>query len=204
MYNVKPNLIIGFHGCDATTRDKLLNHPDKIEISERPYDWLGHGAYFWENNPDRALQWAKDKHKRGEIEKPAIIGAVLNLGYCFDLLETRHINLLKDYHALLVQNYVALDREIPQNKDIPQDIHKDKILRYLDCAVIEFMHREIANEIKSGNNSFRKFDSVRGMFTEGGPAFEGAGIMQKNHIQLCIRNLNCIKGFFLPRKEIEF
>lgn len=67
MYNVKPNLIIGFHGCDAATRDNLLNHPNKIEISEKPYDWLGHGIYFWENNHDCALQWAKDKHKRGEI-----------------------------------------------------------------------------------------------------------------------------------------
>jgi hypothetical protein len=26
----------------------------------------------------------------------------------------------------------------------------------------------------------------------------------KSHIQICIRNLNCIKGFFLPRQEIDF
>lgn len=48
------------------------------------------------------------------------------------------------------------------------------------------------------------FDSVRGAFTEGGPAFEGAGLHAKTHIQLCIRNMNCIHGFFLPRKETAF
>ncbi len=57
MYDIKPNLIIGFHGCDASVRDKLLNDPDEIIISREPYDWLGHGMYFWENNFERALQW---------------------------------------------------------------------------------------------------------------------------------------------------
>jgi hypothetical protein len=42
------------------------------------------------------------------------------------------------------------------------------------------------------------------VFTEGGPAFPGAGIQEKNHIQICIRNSNSIKGFFLPRKERDF
>jgi hypothetical protein len=48
------------------------------------------------------------------------------------------------------------------------------------------------------------FDSVRGAFTEGGKAFTGAGIFERSHIQICVRNFNCIKGFFKPRKEIDF
>jgi hypothetical protein len=50
----------------------------------------------------------------------------------------------------------------------------------------------------------KAFDSTRGVFTEGGPVFEGAGLFEKSHIQICIRNPNCILGFFLPRKEIDF
>ena len=46
MYSNRNNLIIGFHGCDKEVRDSLLNHPNKIQISEKPYDWLGHGIYF--------------------------------------------------------------------------------------------------------------------------------------------------------------
>jgi len=57
---------------------------------------------------------------------------------------------------------------------------------------------------QKGFSEYRYFDTIRGIFTEGGPVFEGAGIQLKNHIQVCIRNLNCIKGFFIPRKESKF
>lgn len=67
MYSIRPNLVIGFHGCDEETCKALLNTPAKIVYSEKPYDWLGHGMYFWENNYDRALQWANDKKTRGDI-----------------------------------------------------------------------------------------------------------------------------------------
>ena len=44
------------------------------------------------------------------------------------------------------------------------------------------------------------FDTVYGYFQEGQDAFEGAGIKEKSHIQICVHNPNCIKGYFLPRK----
>ncbi len=53
---------------------------------------------------------------------------------------------------------------------------------------------------QNSNSKIKDFDTVRGVFTEGGPAFPGAGIQKKSHIQICIRNMDCIKGFFLPRK----
>lgn len=69
MYDVRPNLIIGFHGCDEAVRQQLLNNPNKIRMSEKPYDWLGNGFYFWENNLQRAYQWAVQKEKKGIIKK---------------------------------------------------------------------------------------------------------------------------------------
>ena len=209
MYDVKPNLILGFHGCDESVRDRLLNQPDEIVISKEKYDWLGHGMYFWENNYHRALQWAEDKRKRGRINKPAVIGATLFLGHCCDFLDSNYIDLLKRYFAMMAARYVAMGEDLPENRDLPHDKNKDKILRELDCAVIEYMHRRILHgaQIDVQNKGFLQykiFDSTRGMFTEGGPAFAGAGIFEKSHIQICIRNPNCIKGFFIPRKEIEF
>jgi hypothetical protein len=61
MCDIKPNLVIGFHGCERAIRDQLLIKPNEIIYSRQPYDWLGHGMYFWENNYTRALQWAEDK-----------------------------------------------------------------------------------------------------------------------------------------------
>ena len=209
MYDVKPNLLIGFHGCDISVRDKLLSNPDEIIKSEEPHDWLGHGMYFWENNNERALQWAEDKKNRGGIKVPAVIGAVISLGHCFDFLDSRFINMLKVYHELFQSEYKSLGKKVPQNRDIKSDANKDKVMRELDCAVIEFTHQKIAGAIvkdkkEQGFSEYKKFDSTRGVFIEGGAAFPGAGIQDKNHIQICIRNANCIKGFFLPRKELDF
>lgn len=204
MYNVRPNLILGFHGCDQETADKLINFPNKILKSEKPYDWLGHGMYFWENNMQRALQWAKEKEKRGEIKKAAVVGAVLTLDNCLDLLDSSSINLLSTYYDLLKMDLEATGKILPENKDFSNNPNGDKLRRELDCAVIEYMHKEIENRIEEnlkekGYSEMRKFDSARGFFTEGGPAFTGSKIQLKNHSQICIRNMECIKGFFKPR-----
>ena len=159
--------------------------------------------YFWENNLERALAWAKEKENRGEIKKAAVLGAILSLDLCFDLIDSKFTQLLAQYYQTMKANYQELGMQLPQNKDIRKDEYKDKILRELDCTVIEFMHQEIRKEHKN-DPEVQPFDSVRGLFTEGGPAFPGAGVQLKNHIQICIRNQNCIKGFFKPRKEIGF
>ncbi|HEY4285906.1 MAG TPA: hypothetical protein VGN00_02295 [Puia sp.] len=197
MYDVKPNLIIGFHGCERHVRDSLLMNPNDYKISQKPFDWLGHGFYFWENNYDRALQWAEEKKEWGKIEEPAVIGAVLYLGRCCDLLDKRYIQYLVNYFNLMKSDYKLMGKAMPQNKDLDRDAHKNKVLRNLDCAVIEFMHAEISGRIKTdmvekGYSSYQIFDSTRGVFIEGGPAFEGAGLFEKSHIQICIRNPNCI------------
>jgi hypothetical protein len=206
MYDIKPNLIFGFHGCDESIRDRLLNQPDEIVFSKEKYDWLGHGMYFWENNYERALQWAEEKRARGTIRLPAVIGATIFLGHCCDFLDATYIRLLKKYYDLMA---AAVGEKLPQNRNLPHDQHKDKILRELDCAVIEYMHGRILRKTQSdiqtkGFSHSKIFDSTRGVFTEGGPVFAGAGILEKSHIQICIRNPNCIKGFFLPRKEVTF
>jgi hypothetical protein len=155
------------------------------------------------------LQWANDKKRRGSIQHPAVVGAILHLGYCCDFLDSKHIQILADYFYVMAEKYRAMNKILPRNKDLPGDKHYDRIFRELDCEVIEFMHNRIFKKIKAdlkekGFSEYQIFDSTRGVFTEGGPAFDGAGIYAKSHIQICVRNLNCIKGFFLPRKEIDF
>jgi hypothetical protein len=45
------------------------------------------------------------------------------------------------------------------------------------------------------------FDTVRGLFVEGEPIFEGAEIYHKTHSEIAVRNERCIKGYFLPDLE---
>ncbi|MGO4288756.1 hypothetical protein [Chitinophaga sp. RAB17] len=67
---------------------------------------------------------------------------------------------------------------------------KDRIVRRLDCAVIRNIH------ILINLSGFKPFDAVKGVFFEGDPLYDGVGFNDKTHIQICIRNPNCIKGIF--------
>jgi hypothetical protein len=57
-----------------------------LKVSENDYDWLGTGIYFWEFGPDRAMAWAEELHGRypKRVTKPAVLGAVIQLGTCLD------------------------------------------------------------------------------------------------------------------------
>jgi len=189
-------LIIGYHGCDQAVRDQLISDNTAFKKSENGYDWLGHGMYFWANDPERALEFArfkKDHPQKGRsiIETPSVVGAVIDLGYCLDLLNSSSLKLLKIAYQALNENIGNnKDEVLPVNKPL-KDGH-DLIFRYLDCAVIETLHNYRLQ------NNISPFDSVRSVFLEGNDLYENAGFKEKNHIQICIRNPGSIKGFFIP------
>jgi len=198
MYSKRSGLILGFHGCDESVRDRVVKQQDKIlRPSRNSYDWLGNGIYFWENNYQRALQYAKDLKKHPEksnspINTPAVIGAVIDLGFCLDLLDSEFLELLKVSYDILKKNQELIGSSIPKNKPIHEE--GDLLLRNLDCAVIETLHQ------LNKYNNLHPFDSVRGVFFEGNDLYPNAGFKTKNHIQIAVRNPNCIKGFFIPRE----
>jgi hypothetical protein len=183
MYHIRHNLIIGFHGCDAAVRDKIASGIEMLHESRNSWDWLGYGYYFWENNYVRAYDWAIELQQRDKIEKPAVLGAMLYLGNCLDLSDAEFIEHLEAGYELIAQTNSVL----PENKNT--------YLRNLDCAVIEAIHR------MNRKNNLPEYDSVRSGFPEGEQVYPSAGFQTKNHIQICIRNPNCIKGFFIPRDK---
>jgi hypothetical protein len=194
MYPSKPGLTIGFHGCDKSVRDKAVSGKHMLHASINDYDWLGNGIYFWENNQQRALDFAKElrhQFRKNTVQYPSVVGAVIDMGFCLDLLDAEYISLVKSSHTTLLKSCKVLGLNAPINKTIAGS--KDLLLRNLDCAVIENLH------LQRNINSLPSFDSVRGVFVEGEALYDNAGFHEKNHIQLCIRNPNCIKGFFIPR-----
>lgn len=192
MYTTKANLLIGFHGCDKNVGELILAG-GKFNGSSNDYDWLGHGIYFWEGNPSRALSFAKEYQKRqpSKIETPFVVGAVLDLGYCLDLLDSQKLQLVKKSYVNFKKLTEIANIQLPKN--ISPAGTGEKLIRSLDCAVIQYLHTVI-----SGQNE-KPFDSVRGLFPEGKPLYQNAGFRIKDHIQICIRNPNCIKGYFRPR-----
>lgn len=76
----RSNLVTGYHGCDRDFGRKLIANEQQLQPNDKKYHWLGTGIYFWENDPERALEWAKEKASRGEIANPYVVGAVIDLG----------------------------------------------------------------------------------------------------------------------------
>ncbi len=199
MYSARGNLVLAFHGCEKSLCDQIVSNPNQVlKASENSYDWLGHGAYFWENNPSRALEYAWELKKNPNLSKtpikePAVLGAIINLGKCLDLVDSDSLKLLKEGYELLKSTMDISEFESLKNK--PAKGSGDLLIRELDCAVILTIHKYLKDKGQ------RPFDSIRGVFFEGNDIYPTAGFKEKNHIQICVRNPNCIKGFFLPRKE---
>lgn len=179
-------IILGYHGCDANIASDLLDGvPFKKSINE--YDWLGTGVYFWEYGPERANQFAVDQVNRGKVKKPAVVGAIIQLGHCFDLMDTRFTEDLGSAFQVYRKAMKNLGVPIPVNKGKTPD----KKLRNRDCAVLNFYLEACEREGKT-------YQTVRGCFVEGGPAFTGSKIYKQSHIQISVRDLNCILGVFRP------
>jgi hypothetical protein len=171
--------IIGYHGCtQAFAHDVLLGRTriDQWQPSQNVWDWLGHGIYFWEHSPRRALRWAQDHYP-----EPAVLGAVIQLGRCFDLLD-------ESVTALLAESFLKLaDSFAQEGKPLPDNSGAGGKLRKLDCLVINECLLDLAQQNAA-------YDTVRGAFLEGDPAYTGAGFCRETHIQIAIRNSACLLG----------
>lgn len=198
MYSVLPSFVLGFHGCDREVARRIVNKEDKLKSSTNNYDWLGNGIYFWENSPERALNYAKmlksnPGRVKGKVENPEVLGAILDLGHCLNFLDEKWLSYLKLFYQPTCDTYVTLGKSLPQNKPIGKQ--KDLLLRELDCTMIQNIHKYRKSVCE------KEFDSVRGVFWEGDELYPNAGFKENNHIQICVRNPNCIKGYFFPLEK---
>ena len=199
IYSSDPGLIIGFHGCDQNVRDSIVSGQSALRPSKNKWDWLGEGMYFWQNNYERALHYAQNPPTKSAIKTPAVLGAIFSLGHCLDLTDKEGIDLVKLSHESLSKSAEQEKKELPRNINPKESTDsKDKIIRRLDCAVINNIHSlmEKANEAP--------FESVRAVFFEGAELYKDAGFLDKTHVQICIRNPNLIKAFFVPRKTVKW
>lgn len=199
MSRLATSFVLGYHGCDAELARRAVNHGASLLRSDEDYDWLGPGAYFWESDPQRAWEWANAKVERGRYKEPAVLGAVIDLGECLDLLARSNVDLVRDAYADFERTVQASDSIMPRNRNPRGASGPDRLLRYLDCAVIRHLHGLIEDASRAPDaTGICAFDTVRGLFQEGGEAFPGSGFALKSHVQIAVRNDACIKGLFFP------
>ena len=192
-------LLVAYHGCDAVTRDDLVSGRLKsLHASENKYDWLGSGAYFFENDAARAFMFALASSQHPEkmytkqaIATPAMVGAVLCVSRWLDMTTQEGIRHFAWGFQSLSSASHAGGVELPRNEAAsPED--QDVLLRALDSAVFNFIHK--ARELDNAP----AFQAVRGAFLQGEEVAPSSGFYARTHVQIALRDNSCVLGWFLP------
>lgn len=184
MHRLASSFVLGYHGCDRSVGEKLLSGAP-FRTSDNDYDWLGPGIYFWEANPERALDFAGELAglRKPRISVPFVVGAIIEMGLCLDLAAKDSIEQVQIAHGDLSETAKREGTLLPKNGKLVWQ-------HDLDCAVIRHLHQMVA-EAES-----ESIDTIRGLFIEGSPLYEQSGFWSKNHVQIAVCNPTCIKGVF--------
>lgn len=157
---------IGFHGTSEEAAQRIL--ASGFEISRNEYDWLGDGAYFFQDVQARALEWARDRFG----PQAAVVGAEINLDDCMDLLNARWHDVIRQAYSDLVHGIDVDHQFLPRQTS---GAHR------LDRAVL---NRTVAVLQERGIT----VRAVRGAFIEGEPLFPGSALWSQAHIQIAVRD----------------
>lgn len=189
LYQRRPGLVLGFHGTETKTVNAVIAQRGRTHLipSTGTNEWLGHGIYFWENDPQRALEWAQSGNTKQTIREPGVVGAILDLGLCLDLTNRTGLNEVAAAYRTLREMYEKAGFSLQRNTG-----GRDKLNRELDCQVIQALHDYRTQR------QLPPYDSVRSPFPEADELYDGAGFRAQNHIQIAIINPACIKGYFRP------
>jgi hypothetical protein len=184
-------IVLGYHGCNtpeaADFGRLLLDGKTKINNwrpSANDYDWLGQGIYFWEHSPERAQEWAGPNG--------VVIGAIIQLGSCLDLTDLKYTSLLRSAYQNVAELFEKQGRELPKNGG------RDLKLRKLDCLIINHFVSVMGDKEVGGGETVFQYQTIRCPFEEGEEVFPGSMLKMQTHIQIAVRDPDCIVGVFRP------
>jgi hypothetical protein len=178
--------VLGYHGCAPAFAEKLLNGQIPIhdwKPSTNDYDWLGHGIYFWEYAPERALTWTR----RPSATQGGVIGAIIQLGNCLDLTDLEGTRLVGESFERVRLDYEQEGIDLPVNR---------KGRNLLDCLVINELN-------ESATRLGIPFQTARCPFLEGRKVYPGSMIRSQSHVQLVVRHPENILGVFRPNRSVR-
>jgi len=207
--------VLGHHGTIVPSAINIVTEKD-FTLSTNDSDWLGNGAYFFENAPLRAWLWAKREAKKKESE-PAVVEVEIYLGQCLDLLDVHWGHIVRAYHQEMARSYAARGKQLPPQ--IPPSVqtepretylveemepaHEEKRLGYnrLDRSVINFTVQRLFE-----GRPQTIIDSTRAAFSEGHPLYEMSFLYDRSHVQIAVLDIEkCIVGVprILDSNELE-
>ncbi len=175
--------VIAYHGTTVSAAERLVAGED-FQPSDEDDEWFGKGIYFWEHAFQQAWRWARRK----DPSNPAVIGAILRLGTCFDLLDPGNVAILRELHEKTIRDLRAMKAKVPVNV---------RGRKNLDCLVF--------------NRLYAKFEAVgppldtaRAAYIPTSAAkriYPGSWISEETHIQICVRNPKSILAVWHVRED---
>jgi hypothetical protein len=176
--------VVAFHGTTVSEADRLVEG-QAFKPSNKTYEWLGQGVYFWEYAPKQAWWWAT---KMRNYSQPAVVGAMIRLGNCLDLLDPENVRSLRRVYDDILPKWTIAKVPIPRNV-----LSKKR----LDCAILNLVYRR-------SDMSANKIEASRGVFVPTSKArrvWPGSWIYDEAHIQICVREQKNILAVWHVRPD---
>lgn len=195
----RPGLtVLAYHGCDRSVRDDLLapgRSVISVKDSKNPYDWLGTGAYFFEDDWMRALYFAQvafDSRAltKGTIKEPAVVGAVIRIHRWLDMCTSEG----RQEYVEAVDSLQERGTSLRSNKPSDHQLDEFDILRHLDRQVINHIHRLRMEQ------DLPAYDAVRSYFPQGQSLTGNSAFLESSHVQIALRKPECVLGYFRVRE----
>lgn len=171
--------VIGYHGTSTASATLILHHG--FAASRNRYDWLGDGAYFFQESdtfPHSALDHATDWARKCHGKEGCVLRAHIDLVDCMDLLDRGWASALRLAHDRLTARAKPIGMELPTQRGGNHG---------RDRALINYVVQLLEDE----GTTIR---SVRGAFGEDGrAAFPGSSLLDLTHVQIAVRDSGVVR-----------
>lgn len=182
-------IVRGYHGTTKDIAEELASQTTPFRVSNDDGDWLGRGAYFFQDGPQRALAWAR-RHKSSA--DAAVLVAEIDITNRIDFFDidawVQMRALLPDFEAyesisgeeatqggLKVQGGSARMRV--SSGDASVGIRGNR----RDRAFINW-----CAELLEGAGA--RVDAVRAPFLFGEAVYPSSFLFDESHVQIAVRN----------------
>ena len=158
--------IVAYHGTTAAAADRLVDGGE-FTPSSKIYEWLGKGVYFWEYAPRQAWWWTKELRRNS---RPAVVGAMIRLGNCLDLLDPANVSSLKEVYDDIIPKWRS--QGIPILRNVLSR-------RSLDRAILNWVYNQ-------SDSTSTPIETCRGVYVPANSRriWPGSWIHDEAHIQI--------------------
>jgi hypothetical protein len=173
--------LLGHHGTSTQRAERIL--AEGFAASQNSYDWLGDGAYFWQDAPLRAMEWAR----RTFGADACVIEATIEVRDFVNLLDVEWMSWLTEIYDEYLNHLKITGQLLPTQSEMA---HR------LDRAVINFG----VTVLEDAGLPVR---GVIGAFREGRPVFTNSALYSHSHVQIAVRDLSLVTNCrILSPKEV--